>query len=502
MRVVGYCRVSTVEQVEGYSLATQRAELKRHCESHDWSLVRVFEEQGESAKTANRPVLQEVLGFCREHKDGVDVMLVHRLDRLARNTYDHHVLRAYFATLGIEVRSVTEPIENTPSGRFLETMLAAVAQLDNDVRADRTVSGMQAALRAGRWVWAAPVGYRRGMPGGPSLEPDPETAPIVRQLFEEFAGGRLNKRELRDRAYALGLRGARGGKLHRQMLDRMLLNPLYMGVIRRQKWGIEARGDFQAIVPEQVFLRVQAILAGRRPNFPSTRKDHPDFPLRRFVGCEKCGRPLTGSRSRGVGGTYPYYSCRHTPCRVRASKKELERLFSELLEQVQPKPSLVQIFREVVLDVWKERQYETGAQRQRAEKRMASMVAQKDRLVEAHVQRQTIDEPTFHRHMDRLREEETFAKIELHDAELDALDVEAVIAFAQQLLGDLAGSWNHMNPEQKRRFQSLLFPNGVTFDGERFGTTETASVFKWLEPATRAGSGLASPRRFELRLPA
>ena len=59
-----------------------------------------------------------------------------------------------------------------------------------------------------------------------------------------------------------------------------------------------------------------------------------------------------------------------------------------------------------------------------------------------------------------------------------------------------------MNPAQKRRFQSLIFPDGITFDGERFGTTETASIFKKLEPATDVTGSMASPRRFELRLPA
>ena len=461
VRVVGYCRVSTVEQVEGYSLATQRAELKRHCDSHGWTLVRVFEEQGESAKTANRPVLHKLLGFCREHKARVDLVLVHRLDRLARNTYDHHALRAYFAQLGIALRSVSEPIEDTPPGRFLETMLAAAAQLDNDVRAERTVSGMKSALLAGRWVWPAPVGYRRGTPGGPSLEPDPETAPIVRQLFEQFADGRINKRELRDRAEALGLRGALGGKLHRQMLDRMLTNPLYMGVIRNQKWGIEAKGDFHAIVPEDVFLRVQAILAGRRPNFPGSRLDHPDFPLRRFVRCLKCDRPLTGSRSRGNGGRYPYYWCRHAPCRVRASKKQLEGLFLELLAQVQPKPSLVRLFREIVLDVWKDRHDEIGAQRRHAEKQLRSIQARKDRLVEAHVHRQTIEERTFQRHMDQLREEETMAKLHRHDAELDDLDAEAVLAFAEPLLADLAAQ---LEPHESRAKTAVPVPDLPRWD--------------------------------------
>ncbi len=187
---------------------------------------------------------------------------------------------------------------------------------------------------------------------------------------------------------------------------------------------------------------------------------------------------------------------------MRSAKADLERGFLDILLQIQPKPALVNLFREVVLDVWKQRQGEVQTERQQVEKRLRRIVARKDRLVEEYVHRRAIDEPTFHRHMDLLSEQETLAKLRLHDAELDGLDVENVLAFAARVLTNMAESWNHMNPEQKRRFQSLIFPDGLAFDGEGFGTTKTTTLFKLLEPATRAGSGLASPRRFELRLPA
>ena len=70
----------------------------------------------------------------------------------------------------------------------------------------------------------------------------------------------------------------------------------------------------------------------------------------------------------------------------------------------------------------------------------------KDRLVEAHVHEQTIDAKTFREHMDRLREQEAMAKLERYDAELEDLDVGAVLAFAERTLCDLAGSWNRAEP--------------------------------------------------------
>ncbi len=84
--------------------------------------------------------------------------------------------------------------------------------------------------------------------------------------------------------------------------------------------------------------------------------------------------------------------------------------------------------------------------------------------------------------MDRLREQEAIAKLERYDAELEDLDVAAVLAFAERTLCDLAGSWNRAELQQKQRLQSLIFPSGVTWDGEAVRTQETASVFGLIDP--------------------
>ena len=76
-----------------------------------------------------------------------------------RDKYDHFALRSHLQSLGISLRSATEPIDDTSTGKLMEGVLAAFAQFDNDVRSDRTRAGMRAALELGRWVFLAPLGY-------------------------------------------------------------------------------------------------------------------------------------------------------------------------------------------------------------------------------------------------------------------------------------------------------------------------------------------------------
>jgi site-specific DNA recombinase len=113
-RAVIYTRVSTEEQVrEGMSLEAQGAACREYCQSHGLQQVRVFVEQGESAKTANRTQLKELLKFCLEDRH-INFVVFYKIDRFSRNNEDYMQLRGLLARVGVALRSATEPIDDTP----------------------------------------------------------------------------------------------------------------------------------------------------------------------------------------------------------------------------------------------------------------------------------------------------------------------------------------------------------------------------------------------------
>jgi site-specific DNA recombinase len=99
-----YTRVSTVKQTSNLSLATQEETCRDYCRRQGWSVAAVFTEKGESAKTADRTELNELLAYCRQHRGGVRFVVVYQLSRFARDSHDHHVLRAHLAKLGTGLR--------------------------------------------------------------------------------------------------------------------------------------------------------------------------------------------------------------------------------------------------------------------------------------------------------------------------------------------------------------------------------------------------------------
>ena len=325
MRAIIYCRVSTKEQTENLSIPTQRKACREYCARQGLAVAHEFIEAGESAKTADRTQFQALLKYCREHKGKVQPLVVYNLSRFSRDRFDHAVIRTQLQKMGVTLRSVTEPIDDSPAGKLMEGMISAIAQFDNDQKAERTTTGMQEALKLGRWTFKAPLGFvNAGSKVGPSLLPDPDRADLIRRGFQDVADGRPVADVLRQ-LNAAGLRGAQGQPLSLQSFRMLLRNPVFIGRIEIPKWGISRAGDFDPLITEPVFRRVQLRLEGKAEPIHHVR-NRDDFPLRRFLTCAHCRKPITGSWSTGRNGRYGYYHC--PKCSgVRGRREDVEGAF-------------------------------------------------------------------------------------------------------------------------------------------------------------------------------
>src|SRR3989344_4399887 len=177
-----YIRVSSKEQIETFSLSNQEKFCRELSERDGYDVLGVWKEEGESAKTANRTQLQLMMRFAEKNKKRISRLVVYKVDRLSRDTADYLAIKTFFKKLGISVVSATEKLEDTPGGKFYETLLSAAAQFDNDVRSQRTLEGMKARLLKGLWSSVAPWGYSntRDAMDGKIIAPHPEKAPIVK----------------------------------------------------------------------------------------------------------------------------------------------------------------------------------------------------------------------------------------------------------------------------------------------------------------------------------
>jgi hypothetical protein len=163
------------------------------------------------------------------------------------------------------------------------------------------------------------------------------------------------------------------------------------------------------------------------------------------------------------------------------TKARLEGLFADELALLQPTPGYMRLLKESVLQIWKARKAAVRDGLASAERAAKAIQDKLDRLDEAFLFERSIDIETYDRHAEKLREDLTLARIDRHSGQLDELDVEGILAFAERVLPRAADLWVQASLEQRQRFQQLFFPDGISFDGNGFvGTGVTAPAFSYL----------------------
>jgi site-specific DNA recombinase len=496
-QLVIYCRVSTVEQVENYSLETQEKTCREWAAKNGYSIAAVYVEEGESAKTTNRPKFQQAISFCLKHRKTVGVILVYKMNRFARNAADQTYVDSFLHRYGISVRSATEHFDDSSAGNLMKNMLASFNQFDNDLRGENTLSGMKAALMDGIFPWKAPAGFLscRTAEGQPTLSHDPQRAPLIKRAFELFSTGNYSQRKVLEVVTSEGLRTRSGKRVSPQTFNAWMRNPIYAGILFARKWGIRSKGNFPPVVPEEMFNKVQAILDGKRQIITAYKKNHPDFPLRNFVRCKGCGKPLTASWSRGRSSKYAYYRCPKGCVTVR--REQMEKIFVEALERLTLSDDHLQLFKSVVEQTWERKHGEAEKLASETKSGLQIVKRRKNLLLDALLDGR-IKQQDYSDRMEALDAEIENLENRLAESEIDELDVQAVIRFAEKVLHHPSVLWSNAELDNKQRLQKLYFPDGLNLNEEGgFGTAKHRSIFNDLDELMVENSKLASPTGFE-----
>lgn len=480
MKGVIYCRVSSKEQVEGTSLESQELACREYAQAHNIQVIKVFVERGESAKFSDRTELMALMDFCREHKGGIEVLLVWKIDRFARNVGDHFTIKAALLKYGVRVVSVTEPIDSNPEGKLLETILAGFAQFDNDIRAMRTVHGMRRRLQEGIFPWKPPLGYKSpNLNGEKKTEPDVPDQPVfdlVRRAWHELATGAYTRAEIKRLMTAWGVAPRKGGPLSSQSVDWLFHNPYYAGVLVDPWSGEEHGGKHVPMVSREVFARVQEVTKRRCRSFPHQRV-RPEFPLRGLVRCSNCGRYLTGSFSRGRSRRYPYYHCPNPKCGQRKSYPagEFHKEFESFLCRIAPKQELVAKLGDLIIRAAEERQSSQRARKERKEAEVARLNSTIRELITMRAQKLVTDSE-FLRQKSALTERRFALEAAEDVGDIKVGQVRQQIGVIAKPLAELGVTWNTLPAPFRWRFERLLLPVGFVNGKSR--TAELGLLFR------------------------
>ena len=499
-----YLRVSSTQQadndfdVEGFSIPAQRDACQREAAKLGAVVADEYIDRGESGTTAKRPALRAMLD--RLQRGDIDFVIVHKVDRLARSRADDVEIVMAIRKAGAQVVSVTENIDETPSGLLLHGIMSSIAEFYSRNLAAEVMKGTTQKAKNGGTPFRAPLGYLNSRITVDDREvrvitPDPERAPFIRDAFTLYASGDYSLTELAALLEERGLRSrstrrVAGRALKANDIQFMLRNSYYTGIVTYA--GKVYDGRHEPLVDEATFQEVQDLLESKR--ISGERPWRHFHYLRGSIYCGECGRRLIYTKAKGNGGEYEYFicggkqqgTCSHTSHRVQAVEAAVEDHYATLewsAEQRQGIRTAIERQVEVTTILAAEKVAE-------AELRLVRLDQEERKLLTAHYADQ-VSEALFASEQERIRRERIGATKQVEHLNVKHGDVLAALDLALELTVDIQRAYYRAGPQERRLFNQGFFER-LEIDNEEVAAEQLAEPFGQLAGLAR-GWGEGTP---------
>ena len=351
-RAVLYARFSSDNQ-RSESIDAQIRAMKVYCKQNHIAIVDTYIDEARSATTDHRPAFQQMIADSAEHI--FDIVLVHKLDRFARNRYDSAVYKKELKKHGVVVRSVLENLDDSPESIMMESVLEGMSEYYSQNLAREVMKGMrETALQCKHTGGKPPLGYDVD-PENHRLVVNQHEAEVVKLIFTMYGDG-YGYSEILEKLHETGERTKNGNEFMKNSLYSILTNPKYGGVyvfnrssarsisgtrnthlLKENEDVIAIEGGCPRIVEPEIFDQVQERISrnkhtGGRNNAKRT------YLLSGKVFCSECGRAMVGNaRTAGRGkGMYITYRCpskRYSCTNKEINQGYLESYVLKLLEE-------------------------------------------------------------------------------------------------------------------------------------------------------------------------
>lgn len=342
IKVYMYTRVSTVMQVDGFSLEAQKERIRKYADAFNYEIVGEYSDAGKSGKSIEgRPEMKAMLEDISSNKDGVSYVLVFKLSRFGRNAADVLNMLQLIQDYNVNLICVEDGIDSSKdSGKLVITVLSAVSEIERENILVQTMEGRKQKAREGRWNGGfAPYGYK--LTGG-KLEVEEPEAEVIRLIFDKYANTEMGANGIAKYLQQQGIK-----KIERQngkspffsavTIRRILENPVYHGKIAfgrrksekvsgtRNTYRIVKQDDYmvydgihKAIIDEDTWKKVQEKrkVQAKRYERVNRGKDEKIHLLSGLLRCPICGASMYGNKSvKKKNGKhykdYFYYGCKH-----------------------------------------------------------------------------------------------------------------------------------------------------------------------------------------------
>ena len=485
-KAVIYCRVSSQRQVdEGHGLESQEKSCRSYADSKGYVVDVVFHEGAVSGGDFDRPKMNKLLEYLTLNDDEF-VVIFDDISRLARDVSVHMLLVHAIRDTGAEIDCIGTVVgSDTPSDILIETVIAATKEHERRVNRLQVMKRQQARLEMGYWVFCQPPGYvyKRHPVHGKLLHRDEPNASIIIEAMEGYANNRfITQEDVRCFLEAKGYKATKKStKPHAETVKRMLTKSLYAGIVKYEKWAVEAvDGHHEPLITKEVYFKIQDKLLGKVKRYDGGKGA--DFPLRGFIQCAECSEYMTASWSTGRNKKHPYYRCKNKNCSCgnkSIKRKSIEGDFLELLKGAKLQAPLIDLLKAITKELFNERIKESRLGKKVAEKEILGLDKDISSLVDklstassnnvANAIERSIDEKEQYKNiLQRKYSKTNKGEINFETAANGVLD----------FIGNPYEAWESGDLLQKSRIQRLVFIRPLKYSKSKgFGTAEMSLPF-------------------------
>ncbi len=263
-------------------------------------MAKRYDDGGFSGKNLERPAIKELFEDVKAGE--VDCVVVYTLDRLSRETKDSIEVTSFFRRHRVNFVAITQIFDNnTPMGKFVQTVLSGAAQLEREMIVERVKNKIATSKEQGLWMGGTlPLGYDVK---DKELIINEKEAKLVKHIFERY----IELKSMAELARELNSQGYRTkGKsdiFKKATVRRIITNPIYMGKIRHYEKEYEGKHD--AIIEEEKWKKAQELIR----NQPYKKAKYEEALLKEIIRCKSCDVNMTLTYSKKENKRYRYYIC-------------------------------------------------------------------------------------------------------------------------------------------------------------------------------------------------
>lgn len=501
-QAVMLARVSSRKQERGASLEAQEKSIKEYCNRNNLMIIEPYPKAfvfTESSTRGGRKKFNEMIEFIEKQKHKTAI-IVHTLDRLQRGFGECEKIKELLKADKIEVHFIMETLvldkfsSEDDFTRYDFGILSAKLYLTS---MNKNVKRSQKYNReAGLWQGLAPIGYlnakderRRA-----TLILDPERAPIIKQIFEEYASGVHSLKSVWLSAKEKGLMSkepnynprsknfGKIGPISRNKIHDILTNTFYYGAMYVADEEIDEKTKkpvktfyklinhvYEPLISKELFDKVQKVLKTRKKERFCKEQKYAGIPFvfRGLITC-KCGCAITPEHHKKGNKEYVYLRCSHQRgfCNQKLVNENtiLEQLDREIFHQIRISPTMYDLVQTSITQSLEDEKKINASVRKKIAEETSLIDTRLERLWECYLDRD-IDKAKYELEKQKYLEQkkELNARAEKYTDISNGLkeNVGKAIDFA----ANLSNLMNKASPDEKNMLLRRLLTNCVLEDG-------------------------------------